>query len=470
MSQSGPDINLNSRKDKSPAEDIPVTGTDSIIEVIRNPRYLKQWLENLDAPNLDRTRQVTGNEHHHTVGENIRRNMGLREWASVMAELEETPHPASGVTPHSILQHPRALLDNIIHISEIDKFRLEHEDFSGLPPARKRVFQYLVDDDTPVAPDDLEAVGGTDALVWGPMGRGKTTVVQTILARMMEVSNDAVVWRGTEQRTEWLPFAPWTIVALPEGVDYEVSVAPPEEDAGFQGDVSFDPLVIDLEDIVWKVKRYSNLEDLNQNVLEPGGFHVVYPDPLHRGAEAATSQAVESGDLEYIPAGAGDDDNPPTPPKMWWFAWLIHHNSFGRNMRVTWVCDEASNLFEDHASNDNHDLEKRIAAVSSSYVDFRRNGLSFILLSQRAEEIAWQIRKKMRWGVPLSGTSNPVSEELIGAGTPPMNVDLTTNWEIGKAIIYTAGAYTEFDFDAIPTRYQVPGKLRVRAKGVAMDA
>lgn len=464
MSKSG--FNFGSDEDApTPADDIPVTGTDSIMEVVRNPDYLLEWLTNLEAEKLDKTRQVTGHHGAHTIGENLVFNVGMRRWPSTLRALEDTPHPVTGTPPHTIIRHPRSMLDNLIHLSETDKWRLDFEDYSGLPRVRRQTFEYLANEHTPVSVSDLEATGGTDALIYGPMGRGKTTVVQTFIARLMEINNEAIVWRGTGQRSEWLPFAPWTIACLPEGVEYDVQLAPPEDDLGFSEAAQFDPADVDLEDIVWKVKRYSSIEDLNHNVLVPGAFHVVFPDPMHRGAHRATVDAEETKVLEYTGAHESDDPAEVTPPKHWWFAWLVHHNSFGRSMRVAWVCDEASNIFEDHASNDDHGLADAIKAVSQNYVDFRRNGLSFVLLTQKPFEISWYIRKKMRWAVTLSGASNPVNEEVIGV-TPPMTSEFTSGWDLGKAIIWTGGEYADFDWDAIPRHLKVPGKLRVMAKEV----
>jgi hypothetical protein len=130
-------------------------------------------------------------------------------------------------------------------------------------------------------------------------------------------------------------------------------------------------------------------------------------------------------------------------------------------MRTTWVCDEASNLFKHHASNDNGGLSTKIDAVSQQYVDFRRNGLSFVLLTQKPREISWMIRKKMRWGVTLSGTDNPTgSDEIIGV-RPPMSTEMTSTWKLGRGLFWTSGQYTEFGWDDLPRRYKVPGKLRI---------
>lgn len=443
-------------------DDIPVSGVSSMLDVVQDPNYLRDWLANLEAANIGSTREVTGHAKGHTIGENMVRHLSLTPWHKTLERLEKRPCPVMADPPHSILRHPRAMLDPLIHTSSMDGWRFDYEEFDDLHKTRRKTFEYLVDDDTSVDPSDLETTGGSDALIHGPMGRGKTTSVQTFIVRIMEINAEAVVWRGTPQRTEWLPFAPWTKVCLPEGIDFKTTLAPPENTAGVDTDTA-DAIDVELEDIVWQVERYSDLEDLNNNVLQPGAFHVVYPDPRFRGAERITHEASECPVLEYESAWEADDPSEVTPTSHWWFSWLIHQNvNEDRSMRVTWVCDEASNLFKHHASNDKHNgLSDRIDAVSQQYVDFRRNGLSFILLTQKPREISWMIRKKMRWGVTLSGTDNPTgSDEIIGV-RPPMPSEMTSTWKLGKGLMWTSGQYTEFEWNDIPDRYKVPGKLRV---------
>ncbi len=75
-------------------------------------------------------------------------------------------------------------------------------------------------------------------------------------------------------------------------------------------------------------------------------------------------------------------------------------------------------------------------------------------------------QEKMRWGVTLSGASNPTpSEEIIGSN-PQIPADLTTNWPLGKALFWSAGVDHEFRWDDIPKRLKVPGKLRVTSPEV----
>ena len=448
-------------------DDIPVSDAPSMLDVVRDPEYLKEWLINLEATNLTKTRELSESGNH-TVGENLRKGMHMKPFWKVLNTLERTPSPVLGEPPHDILRNPRAMLDPLIHTSEMDGFRFDFGEFHDLHDARRQVFEYLSNDETTVDASDLETTGGSDAIIHGPMGRGKTTSVQTFIARWMELNAEAVVWRGTPQRTEWLPFAPWVVVCLPAGLEYTVKLAPPEDESGAWSDIDYDPIEVPLDEIVHDVRRYESLDDLNNSILQQGMFHVVYPDPRFRGCEQITREASECPTLEYTHAwDASSDpdleDEDVTPTSHWWFSWLIHHNvNEERSMRLTWVCDEASNLFKHHASNENHNgLSTRIEAVSQQYVDFRRNGLSFILLTQKPREISWMIRKKMRWGITLSGTANPTgSDDVIGV-KPPMRQDLTSSWSLGRGLFWTSGQYTEFGWDDIPRRYKVPGKLRV---------
>lgn len=443
--------------------DIPVSGAESMLDVARDPEYLYEWLKGLNAPGIDKTREVNDdNKDRHTIGENIISNMHMKPFPKILERLERQPSPVIAEPPHDILRNPRAMLDCLVHLSDMDGFRFDFEDFSDLHDARRGTFEYLTASSTSVDDDDLETTGGSDMLIHGPMGRGKTTSVQTFLARIMEINGEAVVWRGTPQRTEWLPFAPWARVCLPEGVEYSVTLAPPEDESGFADDAEFEPIEVDLEDIVWDVARYRDLDHLNSEVLTPGAFHVVYPDPKFRQAEDITRQASECPVLEYTSPWGAEEPGDVTPTSHWWFSWLVHANvNENRSMSMTWVCDEASNLFKHHAKNDESNLSDRISAVSQQYVDFRRNGLSFILLTQKPREISWMIRKKMRWGVTLSGTDNPTgSDEIIGV-RPPMNSEMTSGWGLGRGLMWTSGSYTEFGWDDIPRRYKVPGKLRV---------
>lgn len=451
---------------------VPVDGVDSVLDAIRSPDTLKQWLENLDAANIEKTQQETGDANAHTIGENMVRNLGMTRFPAILDKLQRVPDPATGEPPHAILRYPTALLDNIIHLSELDKYRLECEDYQGLPRVRRQVFEYLNNPDTPVDPGDFDAIGGTDAAIYGGMGRGKSTFLTTMVARILEINNEAVVWRGTSARTEWLPLAPWATVVLPKGVDATVTLAPPNDD-GAGSDMDFEPIKVDLERIVRDVKYYDGLTDLNHNVLERGGFHVVYPDPRFRECEEVTKRATETKVLEYTsPWEAHRDDElgaeDITPEKFWWFAWAIHHVSEGLDMPVSWFADEIKALWTNGAEKADQDHPRFIRALADKYVDVRRSGLSIYAVGHiLRKHFHHKIRDYMRWGVTMSGTPNPHNEDIL-SGRAPMTRDYTSGMPKGKALFWNVSSqsFSEFDWDDIPQRHKVPGKLRITYPGV----
>lgn len=452
--------------------ELPVEDADSIFEVIGDGERMREWLENLDAEHLDGVQQINGDGRSRVLGENMAENLGMRNWISVMRSLEIQPHPFTGDPPHSILQHPGAFLDMIVHLNEVDRLRLEYQDFEGLPSTRRKMFKYLLHPDRPVDVDDIPSTGGTDAVVTGAPGSGKTTLMITLAVRIMEINNEAVVWRGSSSRTEWLPLAPWTRLCLPRGIDHEAVLAPPKDES-LPVDVDFDPVDVNLEDVVSEVVYYDDLTDLNTNVLEEGGFHVVYPDPKFRECEEITRRADETTPLDYITAWEAleDDDldaSDVTPVKAWWYAWLIHHTAEGAQMPVSWFCDEVKNVFPNGARNEKTDIPKMIEAVSDKYIDMRRNGLSVYLIGHnRKKHVSHHIRHLMRWGITMNGKSNPVNEEAL-SGRAPMNRDIASELGIGQALVWTVSnqQFSLLPWDDINDEYKIPGKMKVTFPGV----
>ena len=68
--------------------------------------------------------------------------------------------------------------------------------------------------------------GGTNFLGIGEKGSGKSTLGLWYATRQMEVNNEAVVWRGSPSRSEWLPLRPWTRLFLPSSVDAPREASP----------------------------------------------------------------------------------------------------------------------------------------------------------------------------------------------------------------------------------------------------
>lgn len=451
--------------------ELPVDGASSIFEVLGDADLMKEWLEGLEAPNIEKTRQETGHAGAHTLGENAVRGLGLRNWMGVMESLEKTAHPLTGEPPHSLIQHPGAFLDNIIHISEVDKLRLKYQEYDGLPRTRRKLFEYLNDPETPVDVGDLPSVGGVDAAMYGSPGSGKSTLAVTLAARIMEINNEVVVWRGSQARSEWLPLAPWTTVCLPSGVDVRAELAPPDDDSA-AANVDFEPIEIDLERVVRKVEFYDDLEDLNNYILEQGAFHVVYPDPKFRDCEGITRRAAETKPLTYNSAWEvqADDDlgvDDITPDKFWWMAWLIHQNSEAPPSPVSWFCDEVKGIFPNGAEKADHNHPRYIRAVSDKYIDMRRNGVSNYYIGHNLNtHISHHLRSLMRWGITMNGASNPVNEEVL-SGRAPMSKDMASTMPVGQALIWNVARqeFTPLPWDDINDEFKIPGKLRVTYPG-----
>ncbi|OYR42420.1 hypothetical protein DJ82_02575, partial [Halorubrum sp. Ib24] len=58
-------------------DDIPVTSTDSMLEVVQDAEYLYEWLANLEATSIDETREVKNDKRRHSIGENLVRHMEM---------------------------------------------------------------------------------------------------------------------------------------------------------------------------------------------------------------------------------------------------------------------------------------------------------------------------------------------------------------------------------------------------------
>ena len=433
----------------------------NLLEVVQDRDLLKERLEGLEAPNLEQTREVTGEGDHHTVGENLRRAFGFRRWAAVLEDLEDEDHPAIEDAPHPIVHHPRAFLDHLLHVDDMDKLRLEHDELDGLSRERREVFQWL--QDHPEIVRDLRN-GGTDFLAYGPKGSGKSTMTIALpVIRNLGINPDAVVWRGSPARAEWLPLRAWTRLCLPKGLEVKAVLDPPADD--------MESIPVDLEETVFEVVRYSSIRDLNHEVLQEGMLHVVYPDPKFRGATRAYREADEIQEIPHydawgvlngrFPEIGEPDPTEITPTKMWWFAWAIDKIDHGPPIWCSWVCDEIGNVMPEHASNDYHRLHDRISAYRDKFVDARRNKFSQYGIGHDLDDTHNLMRKKKRWRITMAGIDNPTGE-TVGMGEAPMDDNHTQKMQLGQALSWNSQDYAEFRWDDIPSWAKVPGQLHIR--------
>jgi hypothetical protein len=429
-------------------------GDISALEAARNPELLRDRLEGIEIDAIEKTRQVTGDARSHTIGENIRRAFSMRRWSRVLEDLAERGHPGIEDANHPIIEHPRAMLDHMVHLDDLDKIRIKHREFEGLPKERRAIFEWLTE--RPEVVQDLRN-GGTDWFAYGPKGSGKTTMTTTLaVIRNLEINPDAVIWRGSPSRSEWLPLRGWTRLCLPSGVEFEAVLEPPSDDA--------DPVAVDLEKAVWEVVRYDDIRDLNHNVLEEGNLHVVYPDPRFEGADRAYAEADEIPNLEHRSVRDQlEADEDPTPTQFWWFAWAIDKIDNGPPIWTSAVWDEIGNLAPEHASNDYHNLYKRVSAFRNKYVDARRNKFSLFAIGHDEDDLHNLWRKKMRWRVTMNGVDNPTGE-VVGMGEAPMNRVYTSRMKLGEALSWNKQNHASFSWSDTPERFKVPGQLHIRPK------
>lgn len=428
---------------------------NSMLAAVADPERLRRRLTDLEVPNVEKTQQMNGGANAHTLGENMIRNLGMRRFPEILADLETMRHPMTGGGPHPIVEHPRAFLDPLIHLSEVDKIRIETEDFSGLSRTRRQVFEWLAE--RPDVVSDLR-IGGTDWFAYGPKGSGKTTMLSTLAARTLELNTDAWVWRGAPGRSEWLPLRKWATVVLPSTLEYEAVHDPPVD--------GVEPFEVDLEEVVHDVRYYNSPQDLNHNILEEGGLYVVYPDPRFRKCTELTRKADEVPALEHVSAWdayhEGLDVETITPTTMWWFAWAISKIEFGPPMPVTWGADELGNIMPEHASNQYHDLFTRIEAFRNKYVDARRTNFSMNGVGHSEDDLHSLMRKKIRWRITMNGVDNPVTDKVVGMGRAPMNRQYTRHMQLGEALMWNKQVYTPFSWSDLPSEYKVPGQLHIR--------
>ncbi|MFC7137572.1 hypothetical protein ACFQRB_16230 [Halobaculum litoreum] len=135
--------------------------------------------------------------------------------------------------------------------------------------------------------------------------------------------SEAVVWRGSTSRSEWVPLAPWATVCLPASCDAEARL----ESTNSAGSRS-----VALEDVVREVRYYEDPRDLFENHVQPGKFHVVYPDPQMRGCQEVYEDCPYEYELEF-----SDGD----PVQHWWTAAVLARVHSGPyHFFVSFIIDE----------------------------------------------------------------------------------------------------------------------------------
>lgn len=336
-------------------------------------------------PSIDfdrNTREVTGDSRKHTDADSMRRRFGIPAY-----DRERYDYPE--VYPN-LVEHYRETPEGVV------------------PTGR------------------FSRLGGTDLLVTEKPGNGKTTLLLNLCIRVMDVNDEAVVWRGSQSRAEWTPLAPWATLCLPSSCKGEIQARLDPADE------TEEPLPVALTNVARSVEWYDDPTHLNHEVLEPGRFHVVYPDPYLTGCQHVYR------DAEVKVAGVEFD--PEHPVTHWWYGYLLSRMEYGPNMWTTVVLDELKALVGQDASKDAYGTYQKIELLAEAWVDFRRKGMTVWGASHQEGEIHEMIRKKIEWRAELTGNPTRASQ-VVGVSNVPMNTNLVANYPFDKYLLWTEAAF-----------------------------
>lgn len=369
-----------------------------------------------------------------------------------------------------VARFPRAFVDNIVYtrgrdlslLREIegdvdyDAYTPEvsHPALEDIPRYRAKIFEWIADEEYRV--NGVRSVKGTDMFIHGEPGGGKSTLALSTAMWRMQVNNETYIWAetvdesGTNERTEWLSMAPFATVCIPAGMDERVRIVPE--------DTTVPPFEVDIEDICRDVIRYRSVQDLTERLV-PGGFHVVFPDPLHRGCEDVSKFRYWS----YDELHKEDAPDRPTDTDQWWFAFISHRISGDVFTHPTFInIDETGNLLDADAEKDEHEHYQKIKHYREKYADARKKGVSFAYQAHSLSEVHYMARQKIRWRVTMAGNAPPIGRKLPGGRRCPLNTDVTSHLPPGRAVIWKSPHFAEIAWP------DLKGKIRLDAE-VSID-
>lgn len=374
----------------------------------------------------------------------------------------------------SVAKFPRAFVDPIVYTDERDLELLRglagkvdydprdpnpsHEALERYPRYRAKVLEWIADD--PRRVNNVRAVKGTDTFVHGEPGGGKTTLALSIAMWRMQVSNETCIWAesvdesGTNERTEWLAFAPFATLAIPAGMDTRVRIVPE--------DVSVSEFEVRPEDIARDVIRYESIQDL-MGQLVPGQFYVVFPDPLHRGCRAV-SKFNYFNHRQTTPPGEPGPDR-PTDADQWWFAFVAHRISGDVFPHPTYInLDEAGAVLDADAAKDIHEHYEKVKWFRDKYADARKKGLSFGYQAHALSEVHRFSRQKIRWRLTMNGNSPPIGRTLPGDRQCPLETDLTSSMDAGMGVIWKAPHFAKVKWPNLKAQARLDAEVSIDFK------
>lgn len=204
-------------------------------------------------------------------------------------------------------------------------------------------------------------------------------------------------------------------------------------------------------DVVDEVRYYDDVRDLLEQ-LEPGRFHVVYPDPTFAGCE----QVMNDSDycphhVEFTPWYRAEEPAEKTPLVHWWFAFCTARLGHGPYDWTSLIFDECADLAPDSARADENQTDEKVTALRRVMADSRKYYVSLFFFAHHEETLHSRIRRTIRWRVNMpDGTANPCQrnndQPPIGFNQIPMRADLMSRQDVGRGLFWTETNFTRFSW------------------------
>lgn len=298
-------------------------------------------------------------------------------------------------------------------------------------------------------------VGGTNWLGVGGKGAGKSTFGLYWSIRLMEVNNEAIVWRGVSNRSEWLPLAPWTTLFLPSSMDLSPRWMPEDMVRPNAGEPA------DLDDLVREVRYYENPVDLNDQLV-PGTFNVVYPDAEFTDCEEIMRSSDYVGtNVTLTPLSEADADE-GTSVEHWWFAYFVARLEYGPWDWHSVVFDEVEDFAPESASNQGSTKTYDMIESLRKVVDqSRKFNLSIYFLGQNEADLHSKIRRTIQWRVDFPdeyGNRTEDQQPPLGFKDIPMEQNMLQNRDAGYLVMWQSSNFTPFRADDVPEPEEFDGR------------
>lgn len=361
--------------------------------------------------------------------------------------LQEFPDPKTGTREYRGDDRRHTDARSIREYFGVGAYDGEAFDYQNLIPN-------VLDLEWNTGPEKIE--GGSDLLGVGKPGSGKSTFLNHLSLRAIEVPRAQLVWRASPSRSEWLALAPWAKLCLPAGVDYTIRLEPKRPT---DPKVEFD--VDELEGIVREVEFYEDVRELNEEVLEQGKIHIVYPDPLMRGLQ----DAYEASEEKRVDEPKDRDlFSPEDPSKHFWFGWVLDRVENGPHYWTVLNLDEIGDIAPESAGKDQFATLQKIELLKDCWIDARKHGLAIWMFGHTEVDIHNLIRHKVRWRIRMNGVANPTTASgVIGFNKVPMNTDMTSSMPVGKALIFNEQNFEKISWPDYSS--PVDHKLKIRTRG-----